>query len=587
MNRDRVPGWIGWPSRLPAPGSTWVPGPYLRFGIRSLVFAFLALSLTVNYAASVTFFLLAILGIYVGLRRGFLNGLSRVEKGFILIFLAYPALAILSYVLGAHTVVGFRVLGRELRFFLVVPLYLSLRWAAPKGHHVGMAAASGAVIACVASAIQWRHTTSANLVIGLHLVSGTASSHITFGALALLFGTMGALLVTSAGKNKRAYYVIGAMGMAAGIISAVLSLSRTAWLAFPALLLILAMWLWKKKVNKTYLAAAMALIMTGALLGFLFQPVLRNRIASATNVIKYSLSSTSWPLPAGRCPNGRASLARYSRAIGQPQYQSDAAIRVRRSGKLPAVWSKICHGGSEIVLKSGLERNYYVFMLPRVGFSGQPQSYDVLAKGQGRLWLWRPVQHSSISSGTYVYTHAESRSRNAGTLAMFAVPRGKEIAFIPLQSPSTFGGYSLSFYKNSIAERIGMWRFSLQLFKTSPWIGHGVGSFRKLAEEYSERGDSTAVISRKFEHPHSGYLNNLYGGGIVLLLVFLGILAAPYLATRSLAALTLSLFMAFFCLTESMFMHSFVISCYLVLCILVLVEHEISPLSQNDLKSHA
>lgn len=565
MKKPYIPSWVGWPSAEPPLGIDWRPGPLLRALVLTLTYAFLALALTVNYAASVPFFLLALIGLYIGLRRGFLNDLARRDKLLVLALSIYPIFVILSYLLGLHTAVGFRVLGREIRFLLTLPVFLAIFWSRPKRRHAGFALILGAVLATALSGIKWSSTTPGLLLVGIHMPQGEAATHITFGALSLLFGTLGALLISEDCDSTRAEFFLFLTGVGCGISTAFLSLSRTAWLAFPIMLFVVGRWLIKKNFKWRHLAGGLITFSITLILIFTFQPILRNRFFTAISSIKHAWTSTSYRMPKGSCPNSFNTLTRYAKIIGQPSGQTGASIAVRDAGHLSHKWGHLCTGGAAISITAGQLNHVYSFSLPRIGFWKRSQRFSMLAKGDGYLWIWWPKTHARIKTPSYKYFQTESYSTISNAKAVLKIPPGQRMELIPLQYPDFYDGYSLPLYKGSIADRFAMWRFSILLFTESPWIGQGMGSFRNLAEIYSVKGNAQSLAARRFEHPHSSYFNNLYAGGIILFGSFLFLLFSPFFIRPSLSTFTLTSFMATFCLTESMFMHSFTIMSFIIL----------------------
>lgn len=126
-------------------------------------------------------------------------------------------------------------------------------------------------------------------------------------------------------------------------------------------------------------------------------------------------------------------------------------------------------------------------------------------------------------------------------------PRMQERFAIAFKETSSFeqdGEYT------SVGARLKAWQFSTQLVEASPWIGHGIGSYRPLA--YQHFAQSPICQLGVCEQPHNQFILTAVETGVLGLLALAAFLVAP-LVTRArpgspAAALTLP-FIAIFVVT--------------------------------------
>ena len=209
--------------------------------IAAIVMGMLVLSLSINYAASAGFFLLAVIGLGIGIARGFTRDLSPGEKWLFAAFAVLPLVALLTYMSGVETNIGFRMLGRLGRVLLFSPVFVAVRWARPRRDVLGAALAVGAILAFVVGMIGLSgggglHLALENYRAGV-FPRGQATDHITFGDLALIQGAVGLALLLVPGGNKWSRYLVllGVLGAGAGLATSIISGARGGWLVIPVL----------------------------------------------------------------------------------------------------------------------------------------------------------------------------------------------------------------------------------------------------------------------------------------------------------------------------------------------------------------
>jgi hypothetical protein len=567
-----APAWLGWPGGPPPPGSGWVPGPVLRTAILGLACAFLALALTVNSAASVTFFLLAILGMYVGFRRGFVAGLSRAEKLVMLAFVAYPAVAIASYMLGTQTNVGFRMLGRDLRFLLFIPTYLAIRWSRPQARHIGWALAGGAVGALIIALLQRQPWPAP-------VPHGVAGTHISFGDLSILSGFLAAALLApfvneqTGNKLQRwAGWGGAAVGLLTGVATGVIAGARGGWVAIPVLLLV---FLWLTPASGSFrsvyrLCISIIGIALLAAAGW-WVPSVHHQIHRARRSLEAYLTVANVSAVNAPCVDRKTFLSMlmdYSVVLGPGKVHVARLPEADRN----VVHGLGCNGGYALHLVHGgsgnrpLQLKLYRGNAPA---SRRRQAATILARGQALFTVgWRGPWVRIKSTNIWRSYRAVQSYRLIRALEVH-VPAHGNLWLIPRQIPHGFFAYALA--RSSVGYRLEMWRAAWILFLRHPWIGAGTGAFRALSE--SALGASAmAPIVGAYDHAHSDYLTSLSTKGICGLLAFIALIVAPLIALTRLrnkrklwlAGTTLMAGFAVFALTETIFVHSLVISWYVV-----------------------
>jgi O-antigen ligase len=568
--------WIGWPGSGPAPGHDWLPGSKLRFVILGLTYTFLALALTVNYAYGTAFFLLALIGMYVGFRRGFVNGLTRIEKLVFLAFAAYPVVAIASYLLGTQTNIGFRFLGRDLRFLLFIPVYLAIRWARPNVRHLGWAFAGGAVADLIMALLQhqpWPAPTP-------HGVTGT---HITFGDLSILSGFLAAALLLPLGSrisqgkilHRLVYWIGAAVGLLAGVGAGLLAGARGGWLAIPVLLLL---FLWLPPISSRFRRSHRLAFSVGGLLllaaAAWLIPTIHHRINLARQNLTAYLTVANARSINAPCVDRKdflRTLMRYSRIRGPGHV---AILRLPKKDR-KQVEPFGCKGNYGLFLSNSSEGSKPLQLSIYRG-NGPARSHHqqavILARGEGSFTVWwrGPWVKIHDNQSWYLYRAIQSYDR-IGSVNVH-VPSDMHLWLIPIQIPHGVFAYALA--KSSVGQRLEMWRAAWVLFIEHPWLGVGTGAFYSLGED-ALGASAMAPIVGEHQHAHSNYLTSLGTKGVAGFLAVVILLFIPFVVltrkqfqthwdTQALTGAVITVGMGVFALTETMFIHSLVNSWYAV-----------------------
>jgi O-antigen ligase len=105
---------------------------------------------------------------------------------------------------------------------------------------------------------------------------------------------------------------------------------------------------------------------------------------------------------------------------------------------------------------------------------------------------------------------------------VLASPHMRDRFALALQETETFqqdGEFT------SVGARLKAWELSARLIQESPWIGHGIGSYRRLAYEHFQ--DSHICKMGVCEQPHNQFLLTAVESGVVGVLALLVFLIAP------------------------------------------------------------
>lgn len=545
----------------------WTPGPRSS-AVAVLVFsAFCATSLTLDFAADLGFFLLSAFGVYVGFRRGFVRGLGASERLLMVAFAAFPAVAIICYLTGMQTDVGYRILGRDLRFFLFIPVYLALRWSFPRREMVGwafVAGAAGSLASALVFLAQHGHR---------FRPQGVAGVAITFGDLSLLSGFVGAALLLHVRRGRA---LAGAcVGIGAALAASVLSGSRGGWLAVPVLAVLIVLAGWMAGSHKLAAAVALVAVASIAVLAVVPGTPVASRGAEALrNVDAYfghfRVRKASSVDRRAVCPNAPAFLAELATGIRQWSKGTPLPIRIVRDPKAFAGtrWQAICRSDYLYeVSKSPHSHGWTTLVIPRSVPTDREHDVGILAQGSALLRSADGAQRVPLRSNLLKETRAKLRLTKYQSVLISLRP-GDSIRFVPLQlSP---GSYFYFYAANPTGLRLEMWRAAWAMFVLHPFLGIGTGAFHAAAQSLVAGGRLAPGVAA-FDHPHNDFMAALGEKGLVGFAALFGLLLVPLASFRARGkgrrdlgvAVLVSGWMVFG-LSETMFVHSLAITWYVV-----------------------
>lgn len=546
----------------------------LRGIVSFLLLVFPTATLFLNRGDSYVLGILTLIGIGVWLREGARRWLDRQSALLWIAFVLFFAVALLSYLVSAQTDAGFRFLGRYLRFLLLVPVYLALRRYPPTVKTIFIGLAAGALFAGVIGGLHYLH---ADRAIRIEATTGLS---IIFGDLVT---TM--VLCTVAGfglmtLSKRAWPIfLMVLCLAGGIAATLLSGTRGAWI--PLLLLPFALMTpFGGFLKRRYIfAIVLVLVAVFSSLYLIAGSGVHKRIREADlgllgyfASLQYIDSSTKASSGQPVCINGKEFLRAWLRAGHAAEGAPDVKVLSD-----PGIGHETgCMTDYGVRLHNGDHGKVAQYVFPRVSESSDNgQHTKLVARGVGTLTFAGGESKSvgSINSQSYQAISLSDPETPGKDINVFIAP-GRTVWLVPFDS--YFGEYSFSIADNNVGQRLEMWRAAWRLFLEHPGLGVGTGAYQTSTQQLIHSGVIASFVS-EYDHPHDDYLNALASSGIVGFLALLGVLLLPawyfqravHSGDKTIHALGLAGLLtvagfAIYALTDTVFLHSMMITWYVI-----------------------
>jgi len=546
---------------------------FLRFIVTLLVLAFPAATLFINRGDSYTLGLLMLIGIWVWLRDGARIWLNRDSGLLCLAFALFFAVVLLSYAVGYQTEDGFHYLGRYFRFLLIVPVYLAFRRYPPTAKTVFIGLALGALTAGVLASLEFLQAH------GSIRVAAQTDLSIIFGDLTT---TMVLCMVAGFGlmaASRRHWSVpLLILCLAGGVAATLLSGTRGAWLPLflliPALATPAAGFLKRRYV----VAILIAIIAVFSSSYFVARTDTQERLKDAVrSTVDYFIGLNTFKGQSSprtqqeQCDNQASFLEAWLEMY--PTTRNPPLIaNVVKDPQLRQVG--LCRGRYAVELHNQNVSKGAWYYFPRVPADGKTQSSKLLVRGVGAIALnEQGSTRVPFNSQHYIQTTVISEDVSGSSVYVY-VPPNEKAWLVPLDS--YWGEYSLSIIDTSVGRRFEMWRDAWSLFLRHPVLGVGTGAFQAKTHELIRRGQ-VAVFLRNYDHPHNDYLDALSSRGLLGFATLLAILLIPLWrflwATRSPAHATHAIGLAgvltvagfaIYALTDTIFLHSIMITWYVI-----------------------
>lgn len=546
----------------------------LRWLTSILLLIFPTATLFLNRGDSYVLGILTLVGVWVWLRDGARRWLDRPAALLWIAFVLFFAIALLSYLLGTQTDAGFRFLGRYLRFLLIVPVYLALRRYPPTAQTAFIGLALGALLAGVIGGL---HIYRLDAMIRIEATTGVP---IIFGDLVT---TMTLCVVAGLGllaaSHRKWIAPLLALCAAGGTAATLLSGTRGAWI--PLLLLPPTLMTQFRGFLKTRYVFATVLILVAVFAVFYVVPgsgtqeritdagrSFRNYFVALPYIDTHHEGSHGDPLCRGNPDFLRAWLDSGRTWLGGLDAAVVADPNVNHAfGCRTDYVVRLHNPSSEQVAQR------FFLRIPNQSTAGQHTV--MLMRGAGTMYFrsgrGKPTTH--INTREYrLYSLVDHKTQ--GSHVNLSVAPGRTIWLLPFDSFP--GEYSLSIADTSVGHRLELWRSAWIIFLQHPVFGAGFGSFQEKVDDLIQQG-RVARFVQDYDHPHNDYLNALSSSGIVGLVILLGILVVPAwhysrsmrcgsraLRAISMAGLFTVMGFAIYALTDTIFLHSMMITWYVV-----------------------
>ncbi len=517
---------------------------------------------------SIGLFAFALVGIGEGLHRGFWKPLDTDERRVVSATLVLCLVTALCFALGRQTHPGFRILGRDLRILLLIPAYLAIRRLQPSARQLG-------VILWLAAMVALFYSLTSLGIHGIsHRVKGVTGVPIVFGDLSLLSGILGAwLLMPKTIGRPRWKWILASIpaltSLGSGILAALASGTRGAWIAIPPLVLLGAIAL-NRRTGAKHPARTVCTVCAVMVLAFVLAMVpgspVRPRLVRAAHQTWSYLRSNALPMLEGSrprlgCFNSHHSLdwlRRYIRTA-PPLDRGDLSV-VSTPGSLPG-----CPSHMAFRAQVAYSTDWLTILVNTT--SRRPGFHDiaVLAKGHAQFQVAPDGPVVDIRS-THFKSYWAYGETGRFSPFIFHLHPGWTLTFVPLTTYPWEFSYDPS--GNSIGNRLALWSAALMVFAQHPWLGGGTGSFMSYAEQLERQGRVPPVVWG-YQHAHNDFLNQLATEGIIGFSALLFFYAALLLAFRGRpdsrsfdARVFMALFVLGFCifgLTETLWIHTLVV----------------------------
>lgn len=565
-------------SSVKAPGHTDWRQPSLLWLTTFLVIVFPFATLFINRGDSYTLGLLTLAGVWVWAVSSARRWLNRDSVWLWIVCALFFGVLLLSYVLGVQTDAGFRFLGRYLRFLLVVPVYLAFRRYPPPAKAVFIGLAGGALVGGVLALLRFLHAQ------GAVRIAASTDLSIIFGDLTatMVLCTVAGFGVLAAMRRRWAVPLL-VLCLAGGMAATLLSGTRGAWLAFLFLLLLLST-RFGGFLKARYAVLIFAVIVAAFLVSYLVpRTATHSRLGTVGVQVHDYFASLGTFAPLADPSKG------HPRCLDAHSFLEAWVSAGRRVGSVPADISVAadddlaesqgrqfgCTAGYAVRIYNPDHDGAAQYLLPRVAAEAKgPQQTELLARGAGVLsFVGGGDNHANIKGNAYQVMNLSGGSARGDNLNAF-VGAGQTLWMVPLES--YIGEYSFAPANNNVGTRLEMWRAAWHLFLKHPVLGVGVGAYQVQTRDLINKHEIAPVVG-SYDHPHSDYFNMLSSAGIVGLLAFLAVLIVPFLrflralpgkqpeahALGLAGALTVIGF-AIYALTDTVFLHSMMITWYVI-----------------------
>ena len=317
-----------------------------NLAVSLLVLVYPVTAVTVDHASS-TILALLTLGGLVTIFLSRTGPLEREEKLLFFVVLLFVGVSVLSFFSGGMADLGWRKLGRHARLLSVIPIYLLFLRTKPNARLLWYGLSAGALVCGVyaVGAGLWQADPS-EFRLDTHW--------ILFGDLALALGVMAFAGLGELKRIHRVLWILPVAALLSGVLAAVLSGTRGAWIAIPALAIVLSFHhrhRWKRMPAMLRIAGAFAVIALGLIVYSTPQTGVRQRVqATVIEVSDFLDEDRALTAPDNRLDMWQAAWRMFAAeplfGVGLGRY-ADHAATYAAQGEMNLAAARYSHPHSE------------------------------------------------------------------------------------------------------------------------------------------------------------------------------------------------------------------------------------------------
>ncbi|MGA9854103.1 MAG: O-antigen ligase family protein [Gammaproteobacteria bacterium] len=486
---------------------------------------------------------------------------------------------VLSYLTGYQTVAGFHFLGRYLRFLFIIPVFLAFRRYPPTAKTAFIGLALGALTAGVMASLEFMYAH------GPIRVDAQTDLSIIFGDLTT---TMVLCMVAGFGlmaASRRRWSVpLLSLCLVGGVVASLLSGTRGAWL--PLFLLIPALITPAAGFLKRRYIFIITLVLATIFSSFYFMArtgTQERLLDIGNNLRNYFVAIDTLGISQKQsqmrfhCLNTKAFLEAWSDAAHLEGNDTPSiSLAADPSMNVTTTAGVACSSGYVLhIQNTDINKTVHV-AFPRAPLEpGSSQYTDILARGMGSIaFAGAEGTAVAINSPKKYQTISVKSNKAQGSTIDISVGPNNSLWLLPIEN--YIGEYSFSIANNSIGQRFELWRSAWRLFVKHPLLGVGTGAYQVKTDELIDKGVIAPYIG-SYDHPHNDYMDALASRGIMGLMMLIAILWFPIgrflQATRNpepathaigLAGVLTVAGFAIYALTDTVFLHSMMITWYVI-----------------------
>lgn len=488
--------------------------------------------------------------------------IGRRRKVVVMAFAAYFVVGVVAWLLGGQSELGFKILGRDLRFALAIPVVILLSIYRPSIDFVVRSFGTSGIVLGAYSILFMV------FVEGSERLSGATIS-IVFGHLSASVFSVNAVYLFF--RRKNLFFHMLAM---TGAVTAVwCSGTRGALLIVLAIAFSLLVALIVEQRRSMVLSTLVAVLVAAMVM----ISAREDRYIDGLQEVKRSIQRFN---ALSQLEDGSELPA----CITNSEFQKWLVENLRVEGagvlkfsyhSMAEPWSSRmpeCNTGTYVRVSNSSSSHGWVFFPARTIPEDAGIAASFMIRGQATIGLARSAESErlEIDASTPTRIDLPVSSRGDGRALLVLYP-GQQLDLVPVQiRHHEFRAVAAG---DSLIARLVMWNEAVRMFVENPVFGVGVGQYRSSIKERVTEGAVAESLAR-YDHPHNELLTVAAERGIFGIFSLLGLYGLPiwfFLQFRGVIGFAGVVFVVSFVISgfsETIFNHSFSISFY-VLCLAI------------------